>query len=200
MTASEKLMRKKKVYKAELDKATPMSGELWERATVRLDEIRTRYGTLPKGVRTHTDKIFPAAAVYLTVKEELGEKTAYSVLENASVKLCAEVAPKLAKLMKLPGMRGLFVKLWDPMTRKMFGPENGFRNVFYPKKKGEYRMDVISCPYFRYFTELGCPEITKIFCENDDRIYGCLPGLRFLRTGTLGKGAEKCDFKMKKEE
>ena len=200
MTASEKLMRKKKVYKAELDKATPMSGELWERATGRLDEIRTRYGTLPKGVRTHTDKIFPAAAVYLTVKEELGEKTAYSVLENASVKLCAEVAPKLTKLMKLPGMRGLFVKLWDPMTRKMFGPENGFRNVFYPRKKGEYRMDVISCPYFRYFTELGCPEITKIFCENDDRIYGCLPGLKFQRTGTLGKGAERCDFRMKKEE
>lgn len=60
-------------------------------------------------------------------------------------------------------------------------------------------MDVISCPYFRYFTELGCPEITKIFCENDDRIYGSLPGLQFLRTGTLGKGAERCDFWMKKE-
>ena len=73
--------------------------------------------------------------------------------------------------MKLPGMRGLFVKLWDPMTRKMFGPENGFRNVFYPRKKGEYRMDVLACPYCRYFTELGCPELTRIFCENDDRIY-----------------------------
>ena len=47
MTASEKLMRKKKVYKAELDKATSMSGELWERATGRLDEIRTRYGLNP---------------------------------------------------------------------------------------------------------------------------------------------------------
>ena len=74
MTASEKLMRKKKVYKAELDKATPLSGELWERATGRLDEIRTRYGTLPKGVRAHTDKIFPAAAVYLTVREELDRR------------------------------------------------------------------------------------------------------------------------------
>ena len=199
MTASKKLMRKKKVYKAELDKATHMSDALWERATGRLAEIQAIYGPIPKGVRGHTDKIFPAAAVYLTVKEELGEKTAYSVLENASVKLCAGVAPKLAKLMKLPGMRSLFVKVWDPMTKKMFGPENGFRNVFYPKKKGEYRMDVISCPYFRYFTKLGCPEITKIFCENDDRIYGSLPGLKFQRTGTLGKGAERCDFLMTKE-
>ena len=135
MTASEKLMRKKKVYKAELDKATPMSGELWERATVRLGEIRTKYGTLPKGIRAHTDKIFPAAAVYLTVKEELGEKTAYSVLENASVKLCAEIAPKLARLMKLPGMRGLFVKLWDPMTRKMFGRRTTFGTCSTPRKR-----------------------------------------------------------------
>lgn len=199
MTASEKLMRKKKIYKEELDKATPLSDALWARATDRLAGIQAKYGPIPKGVRGHTDKIFPAAAVYLTVKEELGEKTAYSVLENASVRLCAAVTPKLAKLMRLPGMKGLFVRMWDPMTKKMFGPDNGFRNVFYPKKKGEYRMDVISCPYFRYFIELGCPEITKIFCENDDRIYGSLPGLQFLRTGTLGKGAERCDFWMKKE-
>ncbi len=200
MTASEKLMRKKKIYKEELDKATPMSDALWKQSTARLEQIQNQYGEIPKGVRGHTDKIFPAAAVYLTVKEELGEKTAYSVLENASVRLCSEVTPKLAKLMRLPGMKSLFVRMWDPMTKKMFGPENGFRNVFYPKKKGEYRMDVVSCPYFRYFTELGCPEITKIFCENDDRIYGCMPGLEFLRTGTLGKGAERCDFRMKKEE
>ncbi|MBQ3708812.1 MAG: L-2-amino-thiazoline-4-carboxylic acid hydrolase [Clostridia bacterium] len=199
MTASEKLMRKKKIYKEELDQVTPMSDALWKQSTARLEQIRNQYGEIPKGVRGHTDKIFPAAAVYLTVKEELGEKTAYSVLENASVRLCSEVTPKLAKLMRLPGMKSLFVRMWDPMTKKMFGPENGFRNVFYPKKKGEYRMDVISCPYFRYFTELRCPEITRIFCENDDRIYGCLPGLQFLRTGTLGKGAERCDFWMKKE-
>ncbi len=199
MTASEKLMRKKKIYKEELDKATPLSDTLWKQSTARLQQIRNQYGEIPKGIRGHTDKIFPAAAVYLTVKEELGEKAAYSVLENASVRLCAAVRPKLAKLMRLPGMKSLFVRMWDPMTKKMFGPENGFRNVFYPKKKGEYRMDVISCPYFRYFTELGCPEITKIFCENDDRIYGSLPGLQFLRTGTLGKGAERCDFWMKKE-
>ncbi len=199
MTASEKLMRKKKIYKEELDKATPMSDALWKQSTARLEQIQNQYGEIPKGVRGHTDKIFPAAAVYLTVKEELGEKTAYSVLENASVRLCAAVTPKLSKLMRLPGMKRLFVRMWDPMTKKMFGPENGFQNVFYPKKKGEYRMDVISCPYFRYFTELGCPEITKIFCENDDRIFGSLPGLQFLRTETLGRGAERCDFRMKKE-
>ena len=107
-------------------------------------------------------------------------------------------AKKLAGLMKIPGMRGLFVKLWDPLTRKIFGANSGFSNVFYPKEKGAYRMDVTSCPYCRHFTELGCPELTKIFCENDERVYGNLPGLKFERTGTLGKGADRCDFYLKK--
>ena len=80
------------------------------------------------------------------------------------------------------------------MTRRIFGPNNGFRNRFYPKKKGEYRMDVLACPYCRFFRELGCPELTRIFCENDERMYGDLPGLAFERKGTLGKGADHCDF------
>ena len=66
------------------------------------------------------------------------------------------------------------------------------------KKKGEYRMDIVSCPYWRYMTDLGCPELTKIFCDNDERVYGNLPGLKFERTGTLGKGAKRCDFYLRK--
>ena len=84
------------------------------------------------------------------------------------------------------------------MTKRVFGAGNGFQNVFYPKKKDEYRMDIVACPYCRYLTELGCPELTKIFCENDERIYGSLPGLIFERTGTLGKGADRCDFCVRK--
>ena len=198
MTAAQKLMAKKGAIKAELDRQTPRSDELWQKAEVRLNEILNKYGTLPGGLRTHTDRIFPAAAIYLTIKDELGENTAYSVIENAAVTGCAGIARKLEKLMKVPGMNSLFISMWDPVTKKIFGSGNGFRNVFYPKKKGEYRMDIVSCPYFRYMTELGCPELTKIFCENDERVYGNLPGLKFERTGTLGKGADRCDFCLRK--
>ena len=100
--------------------------------------------------------------------------------------------------MRVPGMRGLFVKIWYPLTRKKFGPANGFKNRFYPKEKGVFRMDVLACPYCRYFGELGCPELTKSFCENDDRCYGNLPGLVFERRSTLGKGADRCDFCIRK--
>ena len=197
MNTAEKIMKKKAVIKAEMDKALPkpQSDALWREATAKLDGFLTQYSALPKGVHMHTDsRILPSAAIYLTVKEAVGPEKAYRIIEDAAVHGCAEIEKKLQRLMKLPGMPDLFLKAWDPMTRKLFASGNGFQNVFYPKKKGEYRMDITSCPYCRTFAELGCPELTKISCENDERIYGRLPGLKFERTGTLGKGAGRCDF------
>ena len=201
MNTAEKIMKKKAVIKTELDKALSeaQSDLLWREATAKLDGLLDRYSALPKGVHIHTDsRILPSAAIYLTVKEAVGPEKAYRIIEDAAVLGCARIEKKLQKLMKLPGMQSLFIKAWDPLTKKIFASGNGFQNVFYPKKKDEYRMDVTSCPYCRTFTELGCPELTRIFCENDERIYGRLPGLKFERTGTLGKGAERCDFCIRK--
>ena len=201
MKSAAQIMKKKAAMRAELEKHLPKEDAdmLWQQATERLSAILTRYADLPKAMRFHTEsRIFPSAAIYLTAKERLGDKTAFSVVENAAIELTSQLGKKLARMMRLPGMRSLFVRIWDPLTRKVFGPDNGFRNEFYPKKKGEYRMDVLSCPYFRYFTELGCPELTRIYCENDERTYGNLPGIVFERTGTLGKGADRCDFRIGK--
>jgi len=201
MKTAAQIMKNKQQIKAEMDARMTKteSDSLWSKAEQRLDEIMKQYAGIPKGEHAHTDNfIFPSAAIYLTLKEAVGEEVAYSVIENAAIKGSVEIGKKLARLMRLPGMKSLFVRIWDPMTKKMFGPDRGFKNVFYPKKKGEYRMDIVACPYYRYFTELGCPEITKISCSNDDRCYGNLPGLEFKRTGTLGTGADRCDFYLRK--
>ncbi len=201
MKTAAQIMKKKAPMRAELEKLLPKdeAGALWRQATERLDAILKTYANLPKGLRPHTEsRIFPSAAIYLTAKERLGERAAAGIVENAATQLTETLGKKLARLMRLPGMRSLFIRIWDPLTRKVFGPANGFQNAFYPKKKGEYRMDVLACPYCRYFTELGCLELTRIFCENDERMYGNLPGIVFERTGTLGKGAERCDFRIRK--
>ena len=201
MTTAQKIMKKKQFIKDEMDRQLTLkrSNFIWRKATKRLDSILDQYKDLPKGVHTHTDSfIFPAAAIYLTAKKYIPAEKAYSIIENAAVANTTAAREKLVKLMKIPGMASLFVRMWDPVSRKMFGENCGFKNVFYPKEKNAYRMDIIACPYNRYFTELGCPELTKIFCENDDRTYGNLPGLKFIRTGTLGKGAQKCDFYLKR--
>ena len=201
MTASQKIMKKKGRFKAEIDRRLPkaQSDALWQKATDRLAALLEQYSSLSDGVRFHTEnKIFPAAAIYLTLKESIGQDDAYRVMEEATFKTADAAAKKLSALLRLPGMQSLFVKMWDPLTRKMFGENSGFQNVFYPKKKGEYRMDVVSCPYNRYFTELGCPELTKISCGADDHVYGDLPGLKFERTSTLGRGGSRCDFCIRK--
>ena len=200
-TSSQKIMNKKARFKAEIDNRLPkeQSDALWQMATERLTALLEQYSSLPEGLRFHTEnKIFPAAAIYLTLKESIGQDDAYRVIEDATFKTADAAAKKLSALLRLPGMRSLFVKAWDPLTRKMFGENSGFQNVFYPKKKGEYRMDVVSCPYNRYFTELGCPELTKISCGADDHVYGDLPGLKFERTSTLGRGGSRCDFCIRK--
>ena len=201
MTTSQKIMRKKGRFKAEIDRrlTKDRSDALWQKATDRLAALLEQYASLPEGVRFHTEnKILPAAAIYLTLKESIDQPEAYRVMEDATFKTADAAAKKLSALLRFPGMRSLFVKMWDPLTRKMFGEKSGFQNVFYPKKKGEYRMDVVSCPYSRYFTELGCPELTKISCGADDHVYGNLPGLKFERTSTLGRGGERCDFCIRK--
>ena len=192
-------MKAKRAIRDEMDGQFPNSDEMWRKAEARLEAIMAKYPALPKGVRMHTDNyIFPAAAIYLALKEATNWENAYAVVENAAIKHSTDVGRKMAKLLKLPGMKGLFIKIWNPLTRKLFGPDSGFKNVFYPNRKGEYRMDVVACPYNRYFTELGCPELTKIFCANDNRCYGNLPGIDFKRSGTLGTGATRCDFYLRK--
>ena len=199
MKTAKQIMEGKLSIKKELDKQYPNSDELWQRIESRLNDIMAKYPDLPKGVHMHTDNyIFPSAAIYLTLKEVTSREKAYAVIENAAIEHSTESGRKIANALKIPGMKSLFVKIWDPLTKKMFGPDSGFQNVFYPKKKGEYRMDVVACPYNKYFTELGCSELTKIFCANDNRCYGNLPGIEFRRSGTLGTGADRCDFYLRK--
>ena len=138
MTSSQKIMNKKARFKAEIDSRLPkeQSDALWQKATDRLATLLTQYASLPEGVRFHTEnKIFPAAAIYLTLKESIGQDDAYRVIEDATFKTADAAAKKLSALLRLPGMRSLFVKAWDPLTRKMFGENSGLKTFSIRRKK-----------------------------------------------------------------
>ena len=174
---------------------TQEATEIWNRARMILQEIEARYSDLPKGIRMHAGYIFPSAAVQLAIKDIKGDPDlGYKVISEYSWAEARAMGEKLRRTAKIPGFKSLFVKMWDPISKKMFGPDAGFKNVFYPKKKGEYRMDIVQCPYNSLFAELGTPEMTKIFCINDECTYGDIPGLDFIRHTTLGTGGDKCDF------
>ena len=82
MKTAEQMIEKRAFIKKEMDKNLPkeQSDALWEEATRRLKKILDKYSTLPKGVRLHTERsIFPASAIYLTLKEAVGEVPAVTI-------------------------------------------------------------------------------------------------------------------------
>lgn len=198
MKNARKMMDSKKEFRTEIEKWFPeeKAEKIWRRCRSRLAKIYRKYPDLPRGVRTHTDAfIFPVAAIYLTVKE-YSKEIAFDIVKESMLAISTKRGEKLKKMMKIPGFRYFFLGMWEPVSRKKFGKEAGFENVFYPKVKGEFRMDITACPYHKYLTELGCPEINPLFCDNDVYTYGALPGLRFIRTKTIGSGGDLCDFKL----
>lgn len=207
LTQKEEEKLKKKTYKIMKDKETfleelkermdlPEAEKLWKNAHKRLYKFYAEHTDVPKGVRMHTDNfIFPAAAIYLAIKEKDAD-LAYDVMKKKMAEKSKKMGSMIAKNCEHAWFRKFFLGMWGPMSHKMFGESSGFQNVFYPKEKGCFRMDVTACPYHKYLTELGCPELNILFCENDVYTYGNLPGLKFTRTKTIGAGDEVCDFKM----
>ena len=193
-----KTLKKKQVFRRELEKqlSKPEADKIWRDAHKRLYGLYKTHRDLPKGVAMHTDTfIFPAAAIYLAMKE-FDKDFAYDTMQRIMGERSKAYGKKLAMLCRVPGFDKMFIKIWDSMTRKVFGESSGFKNVFYPKEKDLFRMDITQCPYNKYLTEAGCPEINILFCKNDEYMYGNLPGLRFTRTGTIGAGNRCCDFKL----
>ena len=204
---TEKNERKKKTIKTLKGKETfrkEISGRLsqsecekiWHGAHKRLYKMYADHTNLSGGVAMHTDSfIFPAAAIYLAMKETAPE-IAYDVMKKVMAEKSDKTGRMIAKFCRIPGFNRFFLGMWDTMSHKMFGEASGFKNVFYPKEKTCFRMDITQCPYNKYLTELGCPELNVLFCENDVHSYGNLPGLKFTRTKTIGAGDDLCDFKM----
>ena len=193
-----KTMKGKTAFKYEI--AERMSeaecDSIWRDAHKRLYKMYVEHSDMSKGVAMHTDSfIFPAAAIYLSMKE-VDKDMAYDVMKKVMAEKSTKTGQSIAKLCNIPGFNRFFLGMWDSLSHKMFGEAAGFKNVFYPKEKGCFRMDIIQCPYHKYLTELGCPEMNILFCENDEHSYGNLPGLKFSRTKTIGAGDDLCDFKM----
>ncbi len=195
---AEKTLKDKKFIKQEIEKRLdPRTAQMvWDNAHIRLEHFYGSYRDVPKKVAMHTDGfIFPAAAIYLALKKYAPDK-AYDIMKTTMKEKSEQSGRSLAKMAKIPGFTKFFLNLWPPVSRKMFGESAGFKNVFYPTEKGCFRMDITQCPYHKYLTELGCPELNILFCDNDVYSYGNIPGLKFTRTKTIGAGNELCDFKM----
>lgn len=132
MTKAEKILENKTFLKSEIERQIPgnKSARVWQKSKEKLDAIFTKYGELPKGVAAHTDSfIFPSAAIYLSLKEESPDK-AFEIMKYSMKERSMKTGKSLAKMTRIPGFKKFFLKMWDSMSRKMFGETAGFKNIF----------------------------------------------------------------------
>ncbi len=170
---------------------------VWNRAAEILSEITNRYPPFSAKEYRHVKGIFNAASLYFALKEQTPDN-ARVLIENGMALYAKKRASSFRKMVKLPFGRTIFLKVFAMGTKTAFGEDAGFKQCFHHADSKDLRFDILTCPYAKYTTELGCPEITHIFCNNDIYAYGALKGITFERTQTLGTGGGKCDFHLYK--
>lgn len=171
-----------------------------------LDSAETHYAALAAkcngatpGEWTHlSGTILPTAAVYKALLDA-NAANALTVTHDTLIGLCQTGNRVMQVILRIPGMKGLFMRLLPKIALSMFGRECGFDYTNYHADKTHLAMDTTFCPYCKYARLLGCEELMPTFCESDFAAYGNLPGIRFVRTTTLGTGGNKCDFRFTRE-
>lgn len=148
-----------------------------------------------KGEFMHLENtILPTTSFYKALLE-VDNENAFKNTNAIIISLCEKGAKVLNSMLKLPGMKSVFMKVMSKMAMKMFGRECGFDYENFEANKNILQMDMTMCPYVKYAKRFKVEELTTIFCESDFATYGNLSGIAFERTETLGTGGSKCDFK-----
>ena len=172
--------------------------QIWEKAGKNWEELCVRYAHLPEKTKQHTDgQMFRMAALYMALKEAYPED-ALEMLGAGVVREGKRIAKMLSYALHIPCMDYVFLRIFAKMLDSSINEDAGFKSTKHCISKEEVNFDINQCPYCKYLTEIGCPEIIRFSCEIDEWIYGNLPGLKFERAGTLGTGADKCDFCLKR--
>ena len=170
------------------------TAHLWKQSGDLLEELLLTYRRPPRRERRYLEKnILPTVAVYQMLQATHPED-AMDIMESVSKTAGTVTGGRLGKLISRPGMKGLFMWLFPKVTRRRFGASAGFRQEIAKVGRRAVMVDIYDCPCCRYCRDLGCPELTHIFCDSDGYSHGSLPGIRYQRTGTLAGGAARCSF------
>ena len=170
---------------------------LWVEAEQRLDGYLTTTGALSDGERMHVEEyVYPMCALYLAIADRSSRDEAFAIVSTFMRETALSKGVALRKALNVPGTKRIFMKGFGIMGAKLFGETAGFEQKMHACTSSYLRMDILSCPYQRHAAIGGAPEIAQLFCANDEYVYGDLPGIAFRRTGTIARGADRCDFEL----
>lgn len=149
-----------------------------------------------KAIREHMlMNLFPTMAYYKTLREfGYNENEAIKLVKEETFKSALDKKKKQERLKKIPGTYSLYRALIKSVIRKKF-PIKGWDTEWVSRNKEAIHFNFYRCLYKDICDEESCPELCKVFCENDDIAFsGLLPKIKFQRNKTLGNGYACCDF------
>lgn len=140
-------------------------------------------------------RILPTISVYMTLLENgFTKEKALAVAHDEIQHNAHHKAEENAKLTKMPFTYGLF-KIFAKSHIKKNYPVEGFTVEWKRHDCKEIHFDIVRCIYKEMCEKYHCLELCTVFCQSDiTAFYGYEPKIRFERAGTLGEGADCCDF------
>ena len=140
-------------------------------------------------------KLFPAMACYQALLQSgIPREEALAFTGEETRRAALAKRAQTARMARLPGAYHLYRLGVRAYMGKFFPPE-GWETEWVRCDGREIHFNLRRCLYWDQCNAQGCPELCVLYCENDTIAFsGLLPKIRFERSGTLGSGAECCDF------
>ena len=140
-------------------------------------------------------KLFPPMAYYKALLAAgYEQETALTYVKKETHKAALVRKQEMQGLAKLPFAYTIYRMGVKKHMKKNF-PEEGWTTEWVRCDGTEIHFNLRRCIYQELTEQYNCPELCCVYCENDDISFsGLLPKIRFERTGTLGNGADCCDF------
>ena len=143
--------------------------------------------------------ILPAAAVYRVMQENgYPQRDALRLIRKSVLETAKPTKALIERCAKLPFFFPLFRALCRLSMKGSYCGEE-WRFIWRKNTSDSIEWECHACIYFNRFSQYGMKELTPIFCESDDVVYGHMKNVRWGRTQTIGRGAEFCDFKFYRE-
>lgn len=139
--------------------------------------------------------LYPTMSYYKALREFGYDAEAALAFVKAETAKSAQVKRlRNERLAALPCTYLLYRLFIKSVMKKSF-PADGWDTEWICRNAKELHFDFTRCLYKDCCDEENCPELCCVFCANDDISFGGLiPKIRFERSGTLGRGDDRCDF------
>lgn len=140
-------------------------------------------------------RLFPLMSYYKALlKHGIQEDQALLLVRETAHKAAIDKKAEMQKLGSLP-FAYLIFRMGVKRHMKNHFPPEGWQTEWVRCDCQEIHFNLHRCLYWDVTKQFGCPELCCVFCESDDISFsGLAPKISFLRNGTLGSGADCCDF------